>query len=126
MSFQTILDVRQRSSTVNAGALPGGQLTLPSIPGSTDNLLPLSESDFTTTDDEVETESLHPLSRSWHGKEHDDIDFLLDDYEIIPFEIVTQIEEKHQEELKELGYLDLSTTMDELSSFGNEQDCFDY
>lgn len=122
-----ILDIRQRSSTVNAGALPGGRLTLPSIPGSIEDILPLSGSEVTASDDEVlEVDNIHPLSRSWHGSEHDTIDFILEDYEIIPFDIVTQIEEKHQEELKELGYLDLTTTSDELNSFGNEQGCFDY
>jgi len=119
------LDVRQRSSTVNAGALPSGQLTLPTIPGSMDDILPLSSSEL-TTDDEIETYNSHPLSRSWHGNERDNIDFILDDYEVIPYEIVTQIEEKHQEELKQLGYLDLTTTTEELNSFGNEQGCFDY
>lgn len=119
------LDVRQRSSTVNAGALQGRHLTLPTIPGSMDDILPLSSSEL-TTDDEIEHDTTHPLSRSWHGSERDDIDFILDDYEVIPYEIVTEIEEKHQEELKDLGYLDLTNTTEELNYIGNEQDCFDY
>jgi hypothetical protein len=120
--------VRQRSTTLNAGALPGGRLTLPTIPGSMDDGLPYSGSEFTTTDEDEDDADLglHPLSASWHGSQHDQVDFILDDYEVIPIDVISQIEKKHQAEISDLGYLDLTTTTDQLTSYSNEQSCFDY
>lgn len=119
-------EVRQRSSTLNAGALPGGRLTLPTIPGSMDEGFPCSGSELTTTTDEEDDMDLQPLSASWHGSHHDHVDFILDDYEIIPIDVISQIEDEHQAEISNLGYLDLTTTTDQLNSYSNEQACFDY
>lgn len=68
---------------------PSGVLTLPTIPGSSEDGL-----DSFGKGSETETESYaeeHPLSRSWHGTPRDEIDFVLEDYEIIPVDSIAQV-----------------------------------
>lgn len=79
----------KKCHSISCCAYPGGQLTLPTIPGSSEDGLDSAESaSFTEPDGQTEE---HPLSRSWHGTPRDEIDFVLEDYEIIPLESITKM-----------------------------------
>lgn len=79
----------KRCRSISCIAYPSGLLTLPTIPGSSEDGI---ESMGSTSAAEVESQiEEHPLSRSWHGTPRDEIDLVLEDYEIIPFNPVEQV-----------------------------------
>jgi len=78
------------------------------IPGSSEDTFSSVSSDISTEDDEDPVD--HPMSASWHGESRDDVDFLLDDYEIIPLSAITQFQEDSGEYAENLGYTDLSVS----------------
>lgn len=79
----------RKCRSISCCAYPTGQLTLPTIPGSSeDGLDSAGSASFIEPDEQTEE---HPLSRSWHGTPRDEIDFVLEDYEIIPLESITQM-----------------------------------
>lgn len=79
----------KKSRSISCTAYPSGLLTLPTIPGSSEDGLD-SIGSASVTEPEAQTEE-HPLSRSWHGTPGDEIDFVLQDYEVIPLESITQM-----------------------------------
>lgn len=56
----------------------------------------------------------HPLSNSWHGTTHDEIDLLLsEEYEVIPLNAISSVEQNDDDELaNDLGLLDLTMSGD--------------
>ena len=68
---------------------PSGRVTLPTIPGSSEDGL---DSFGRASETEIESQAEeHPLSRSWHGTPRDEIDLVLEDYEIIPLDSIAQV-----------------------------------
>lgn len=74
--------------SISCVAYPSGLLTLPTIPGSSEDGLDSIESASNT---EPELHEEHPLSHSWHGTVRDEIDFVLEEYEIIPLDSIAQV-----------------------------------
>ena len=74
--------------SISCVAYPSGLLTLPTIPGSSEDGLDSIESASNT---EPEFHEEHPLSHSWHGTVRDEIDFVLEEYEIIPLDSIAQV-----------------------------------
>ncbi|EDO37393.1 predicted protein [Nematostella vectensis] len=114
-------------ATLNAEVLPGGRLTLPTIPGSMEDMY------YTNNTMAIDTLTVAPCHKeqqerraSWHGTSTDYVDFLLDDYDVIPMEEMMQVVDQNHSEAAELGYLDLTTTLDSLYSQSAEQMAFDY
>ena len=64
----------------------------------------------------------HPLSRSWHGTTRDEIDLVLEDYEVIPLDSVTQagvgsvVDDDEEFYNMDLDYMDVNPEL----GFGNE------
>ncbi|XP_078377973.1 uncharacterized protein LOC144661139 isoform X2 [Oculina patagonica] len=79
----------KKCRSISCTAYPSGLLTLPTIPGSSEDGLE-SMGSTSATDPEPQVEE-HPLSRSWHGTPRDEIDLVLEDYEIIPFDSIGQV-----------------------------------
>lgn len=75
--------------SISCISCPSGMLTLPTIPGSSEDGLDSMRS-ASLTDPESHSEE-HPLSRSWHGTPRDEIDLVLEDYEIIPLDSITRV-----------------------------------
>lgn len=73
-----------------------------------------------------ETEE-HPICRSWHGTTRDEIDLVLEEYEIIPLDSITQVQvcddddEEEEYLAMDLDYVDANPEL----SCGNEHR-FDY
>ena len=79
----------KKCRSISCIAYPSGLLTLPTIPGSSEDGI---ESMGSTSGAEAESQiEEHPLSRSWHGTPRDEIDLVLEDYEIIPFDPIAQV-----------------------------------
>jgi len=79
----------KKCRSISCIAYPSGLLTLPTIPGSCEDGI---ESMGSTSAAEGESQiEEHPLSRSWHGTPRDEIDLVLEDYEIIPFDPIAQV-----------------------------------
>ena len=93
---------------MNVDACPRGRVTLPTIPGSSEDAFSSMDSDVTTEEDCDCDE--HPMSASWHGQSRDEVDFFLDEYEVIPLAAITQFQENDEEYAENLGYLDLSSS----------------
>lgn len=72
--------------SISCVTYPSGLLTLPTIPGSSEDGLDSMGSASVTENSEE-----HPLSRSWHGTTRDEIDLVLEDYEVIPLDSVSQV-----------------------------------
>ena len=87
-------------------ASPSGLLTLPTIPGSSDDGLD-SMGSISTTDQGTE-DARHPLSQSWHGTSRDQIDLVLEDYEIIPLDSITHLGDDDLEDFSNEGFVDLN------------------
>lgn len=75
--------------TISCVAYPSGLLTLPTIPGSSEDGLD-SMGSASITEPESHSED-HPLCHSWHGTTRDEIDLVLEDYEVIPLDSITQV-----------------------------------
>lgn len=99
---------RIRSLSLNVEAGRGGRITLPTIPGSSEDAFSSMDSDVITEEDSDWDE--HPMSASWHGQSRDEVDFFLDEYEVIPLAAITQFQENDEEYAENLGYLDLSSS----------------
>lgn len=68
---------------------PSGRVALPTIPGSSEDGL---DSFGRASETEIESHAEeHRLSRSWHGTPRDEIDLVLEDYEIIPLDSIAQV-----------------------------------
>ncbi|XP_068670371.1 sorting nexin-10-like isoform X2 [Montipora foliosa] len=93
--------------SISCIACPSGMLTLPTIPGSSEDGLDSMRSE-SLTDPESHSEE-HPLSRSWHGTPRDEIDLVLEDYEIIPLDSITRVQVPSvvDDEVEELFGMDL-------------------
>lgn len=75
--------------SISCVAYPTGLLTLPTIPGSSEDGLDSMDGSMSNTDPEEVKE--HPLSHSWHGTTRDEIDLVLEEYEIIPLDSISQV-----------------------------------
>lgn len=112
--------------SISCTAHPSGLLTLPTIPGSSeDGLDSMGSTSATEPESQIEE---HPLSRSWHGTPSDEIDLVLEDYEIIPLDSITQVtaDDDDLEEFydMDLDYVDVPD-MNPHSEYGREHR-FDY
>lgn len=90
-------------------------MKLPTIPGSNEDDAFSLESDFTTETEEESYWDEHPLSSSWHGQSHDAVDFILDEYEVIPLSAITQFNESDQDYAESLGYLDVGCSINAIT-----------
>ena len=111
--------------SISCVTYPSGLQPLPTIPGSSEDGLD-SMGSVSTPEPESHSEE-HPLSRSWHGTTRDEIDLVLEDYEIIPLDSITQMgldnDSDDDEEFcdMDLGYAEVNPEL----RFGNERR-FDY
>lgn len=105
----------KKSRSISCTAYPSGLLTLPTIPGSSeDGLESLGSTSATEPESQISEE--HPLSRSWHGTPGDEIDLVLEDYEIIPFDSTAQagvgLDDSDEFFDMDLDYVDVSPDLE--------------